>query len=182
MDLIARLRAEGRSTPALVLSALGSLDDRVRGLRAGGDELRAMLGRDIHRDRFLAPFTAGGRLIDGNVAQLPDGAFAGSGSFVAPVRPTELPGKTDVARLVLCAMPDGATLLTGVDLDDAEEALRVVERSLLIGLVPGVLLALGFRLIAGRRAARQVDAVRPPDRADRRRRSRPAPAGQHQSR
>lgn len=38
LDLIARLRSQGRSTPALVLSALGSLDDRVRGLRAGGDD------------------------------------------------------------------------------------------------------------------------------------------------
>ncbi|MGU3389702.1 response regulator transcription factor [Sphingomonas sp. M1A8_2b] len=38
LDLIARLRAERRRTPALVLSALGSLDDRVRGLRAGGDD------------------------------------------------------------------------------------------------------------------------------------------------
>ncbi|MEG3176558.1 response regulator transcription factor [Sphingomonas sp. RB3P16] len=38
LDVIAHLRAEGRRTPALVLSALGSLDDRVRGLRAGGDD------------------------------------------------------------------------------------------------------------------------------------------------
>ncbi|MGY4398845.1 two-component system OmpR family response regulator [Sphingomonas sp. UYAg733] len=38
LDLIARLRAEDRRTPALVLSALGSLDDRVRGLRSGGDD------------------------------------------------------------------------------------------------------------------------------------------------
>jgi two-component system OmpR family response regulator len=38
LDLIARLRATGSRTPALVLSALGSLDDRVRGLRAGGDD------------------------------------------------------------------------------------------------------------------------------------------------
>lgn len=38
LDLIAQLRAEGRRTPALVLSALGTLDDRVRGLRAGGDD------------------------------------------------------------------------------------------------------------------------------------------------
>lgn len=38
LDVIARLREEGRRTPALVLSALGSLDDRVRGLRAGGDD------------------------------------------------------------------------------------------------------------------------------------------------
>ncbi|QYE33082.1 MULTISPECIES: response regulator transcription factor [Sphingosinicellaceae] len=38
LELIARLRSQGRRTPALVLSALGSLDDRVRGLRAGGDD------------------------------------------------------------------------------------------------------------------------------------------------
>lgn len=38
LDLIAALRADGFRTPALVLSALGSLDDRVRGLRAGGDD------------------------------------------------------------------------------------------------------------------------------------------------
>lgn len=41
LDVIAALRAEGRRTPALVLSALGSLDDRVRGLRTGGDDYLA---------------------------------------------------------------------------------------------------------------------------------------------
>lgn len=39
--LIEQLRGEGQRTPALVLSALGSLDDRVRGLRAGGDDYLA---------------------------------------------------------------------------------------------------------------------------------------------
>ncbi len=38
LELLASLRAAGQRTPALVLSALGSLDDRVRGLRAGGDD------------------------------------------------------------------------------------------------------------------------------------------------
>jgi len=32
------LRAAGISTPALILSALGSVDDRVKGLRAGSDD------------------------------------------------------------------------------------------------------------------------------------------------
>ena len=124
-------------------------------------ELRQMLARDIHRDRFLALFDPEGRLIEGNVAEVPKDARLGTASSVTPVRPTELPGKTsDVARLRLCAMPDGAQLLTGLDLDDAEEALLVVERSLAIGLVPGLLLAIGVGLLAGRRAARQVDAVR----------------------
>lgn len=41
LDVIKTLRDEGIRTPALVVSALGSLDDRVRGLRAGGDDYLA---------------------------------------------------------------------------------------------------------------------------------------------
>jgi two-component system OmpR family response regulator len=32
------LRASGNKTPVLILSALGEVDDRVEGLRAGGDD------------------------------------------------------------------------------------------------------------------------------------------------
>ena len=38
MALLRALRAAGIGTPALILSALGSVDDRVQGLRAGGDD------------------------------------------------------------------------------------------------------------------------------------------------
>ncbi len=38
LSIIETLRAEGMRTPVLVLSALGSVDDRVKGLRAGGDD------------------------------------------------------------------------------------------------------------------------------------------------
>ena len=38
LEIIRRLRADGIATPALILSALGEVDDRVRGLRAGGDD------------------------------------------------------------------------------------------------------------------------------------------------
>ncbi len=38
ITVIRRLREDGISTPALILSALGEVDDRVRGLRAGGDD------------------------------------------------------------------------------------------------------------------------------------------------
>jgi two-component system, OmpR family, response regulator len=38
LTIIEALRYEGRRTPVLVLSALGAVDDRVRGLRAGGDD------------------------------------------------------------------------------------------------------------------------------------------------
>ena len=38
IEVIRRLRAQDVATPALILSALGEIDDRVRGLRAGGDD------------------------------------------------------------------------------------------------------------------------------------------------
>jgi two-component system OmpR family response regulator len=38
LTIIRRLRELGIATPALILSALGEIDDRVRGLRAGGDD------------------------------------------------------------------------------------------------------------------------------------------------
>ncbi len=41
LSLLQNLRGEGHRVPALVLSALGSVDERIRGLRAGGDDYLA---------------------------------------------------------------------------------------------------------------------------------------------
>src|SRR3954463_7028653 len=38
LSVIGELRAKGVETPVLILSALGEVDDRVKGLRAGGDD------------------------------------------------------------------------------------------------------------------------------------------------
>ncbi len=38
LSVIQTLRAEGDRTPVLILSALGDVDDRVKGLKAGGDD------------------------------------------------------------------------------------------------------------------------------------------------
>ena len=38
LSVIGELRAKGVETPVLILSALGQVDDRVKGLRAGGDD------------------------------------------------------------------------------------------------------------------------------------------------
>src|SRR5690606_36404843 len=38
LSVISELRGKGDRTPALILSALGEVDDRVTGLRAGGDD------------------------------------------------------------------------------------------------------------------------------------------------
>jgi two-component system OmpR family response regulator len=41
LSIVAELRATGDDTPVLILSALGQVDDRVKGLRAGGDDYLA---------------------------------------------------------------------------------------------------------------------------------------------
>jgi two-component system OmpR family response regulator len=41
LSLIGALRAQNVDTPTLILSALGQVDDRVKGLRAGGDDYLA---------------------------------------------------------------------------------------------------------------------------------------------
>ena len=38
LDLLAGMRANGDKTPVLVVSSLASVDDRIRGLKAGGDD------------------------------------------------------------------------------------------------------------------------------------------------
>jgi two-component system OmpR family response regulator len=38
LSILRTLRASGNAVPALILSALGDVDDRVAGLRAGGDD------------------------------------------------------------------------------------------------------------------------------------------------
>ena len=38
LTLVRRLREGGDRTPVLLLSALGDVDDRVKGLRSGGDD------------------------------------------------------------------------------------------------------------------------------------------------
>jgi two-component system OmpR family response regulator len=38
LEIVSRLRQQGNHAPVLVLSALGTVDDRVEGLRAGGDD------------------------------------------------------------------------------------------------------------------------------------------------
>jgi two-component system, OmpR family, response regulator len=38
LSIIGKLRESGNDTPALIVSALGEVDDRVRGLRGGGDD------------------------------------------------------------------------------------------------------------------------------------------------
>ena len=65
LSLISEIRKRGVSTPVLILSALGQVDDRVTGLRAGGDDYLAkpyafseLLARIESLARRVAPQSA----------------------------------------------------------------------------------------------------------------------------
>jgi two-component system OmpR family response regulator len=55
LELITALRARGMRLPVLILSALGQVDDRVAGLRAGGDDY---LVKPYHLSELLARIEA----------------------------------------------------------------------------------------------------------------------------
>jgi two-component system, OmpR family, response regulator len=67
LAIVEALRTTGNKTPILILSALGEVDDRIRGLRAGGDdylskpfafgELVARLDALVRRSRDTGPET-----------------------------------------------------------------------------------------------------------------------------
>ena len=62
LALVQSLRATGRKFPVLILSALGEVDDRVMGLRAGGDDY---LTKPYHLAELLARVEALARRGDG---------------------------------------------------------------------------------------------------------------------
>ncbi len=55
LALVQSLRATGRKLPVLILSALGDVDDRITGLRAGGDDY---LTKPYHMSELLARIDA----------------------------------------------------------------------------------------------------------------------------
>ncbi len=65
LDLLAALRMDGDATPVLILSALGEVDQKVEGLRAGGDDY---LAKPYSFTELLARVEAIGRRSDPSAA------------------------------------------------------------------------------------------------------------------
>jgi len=65
LKILASLRASGDETPVLIMSALGDTDERVRGLRAGGDDY---LAKPFAVSELIARVEALGRRTSSQIA------------------------------------------------------------------------------------------------------------------
>ena len=66
LALVQSLRATGRKIPVLILSALGDVDDRITGLRAGGDDY---LTKPYHMSELMARIDALARRGENSAAE-----------------------------------------------------------------------------------------------------------------
>ena len=70
LSVVRTLRAEGRGTPVLILSALSQVDDRVKGLRAGGDDYLTKPFAFSELEARLDALTRRGQTEEGEVTKL----------------------------------------------------------------------------------------------------------------
>lgn len=160
LALVQSLRATGRKMPVLILSALGDVDDRITGLRAGGDDYLTKpfeFAELIARLRALLRRSAGTRpaVVAGDLRLDPAVHAVVSGEVTIALTPTEFRllgalagrhGETVRRReLIATGWPDGAIVhdnTLDVYLGRLRKKLAKLPSEAKIGTVHGV----GYRL------------------------------------
>jgi DNA-binding response OmpR family regulator len=118
LDLVRRLRAAGRLTPCLMLTARDALRDRVDGLEAGADdylpkpfameELLARVRALLRRTPALRPT----ELVHHGLRVLPEAGCMGFGDEVVTLSPAEL-------QVIICLVGAGGQMVRRRSLEQA---------------------------------------------------------------
>jgi len=122
-------------------------------------EIDRRLRNDPRRIRIAGLFGADGHRIAGNIESLPAGLELDVPSNAVVVRVEAGHRESQDVRLLAHALPSGETVVLGRNIDEIADIARIVERSLALGLVPAVGLAVVIGMVLSLRAHRRLSEV-----------------------
>jgi len=147
---------EARNRLILETEAATSVNRSVDELRTA---FEVRLTNDLRRIDYAALFDADHKFMFGNVDALPAIPVDGKSHFIAAAH---VPGSVDrlePAIFVVRQRPDGTVMLLGRSLLETLAYGRIVQRALVAGLAPMLLLALGIGAYFARRSSRRLTAI-----------------------
>src|SRR5579864_1461735 len=147
---------EARNRLILEAEAANSVNRSVEELRIAFEQ---RLTHDLRRIDYAALFDANRKVMFGNIDQLPAVPVDGKSHFVAAVRVPGSEERLEPAIFVARQRPDGRIMLLGRSLLETLAFRRIVQRALVAGLAPMLLLALGIGIFFARRASLRLDAI-----------------------
>jgi signal transduction histidine kinase len=116
--------------------------------------------QDPRRIKLDALFTREGRPIAGNVERLPAGFDRDQPVQDARVMRVDEPGHEERSvRATSRILADGTILVVGRNIDELDEIAEILGRTLAIGLLPALCLAVAAGILLSLRANRRVDEV-----------------------
>ena len=147
---------EARNRLILETEAAKSVNRSVDELRTA---FEVRLTNDLRRIDYAALFDENHKFMFGNIDALPTIPIDGKSHFIPA---THVPGsnnRLEPAIFVVRQRPDGTVMLLGRSLLETLAFGRIVQRALVAGLAPMLLLALGIGAYFARRSSRRLTTI-----------------------
>jgi signal transduction histidine kinase len=122
-------------------------------------EINRRLRNDPRRIRVAGLFAADGVRIAGNIESLPAEFAPDVPANAVVVRVESGHRETQEVRLLTHALPSGEIVALGRNIDETSDIARIVGRSLALGLLPAVGLAVAIGMVLSLRAHRRLSEV-----------------------
>ncbi|MGA2056359.1 MAG: HAMP domain-containing sensor histidine kinase [Bradyrhizobium sp.] len=147
---------EARNRLILETEAAKSVNRSVDELKTA---FEVRLTNDLRRIDYAALFDANHKFMFGNVDALPEIPVDGKSHFVAAAHVPGSVNRLEPAIFVVRERPDGTVMLLGRSLLETLAYGRIVQRALVAGLAPMLLLALGIGAYFARRSSRRLTTI-----------------------
>ena len=115
---------------------------------------------DLHWVSFAAVFGASGDLVAGNLRQVPPGLPLDGKAYRLDLTQLD-PSRPDNEPVIVVGriLPDRRVLVLGRSIEQLAELRAVVIRALALGVIPALILALGFGMLLGHRTNLRIKAM-----------------------